>query len=173
MCIWLILLYHHKIRSINLSSCCHIFRGCVPEVVVTSNAASFIYIPGKLGLYLLLWCVQIIEYNLAQGSYCFFAYYTTSLSSLCRSIWRCWTSKMLIRYILFRVCVLVNSPIYLSCIFHMGLCVFSSPISFMTIVRIHILYLIIIIKSEVWPICHCLRLGHETMTCAVCLSILL
>ena len=35
------------------------------------------------------------------------------------------------------------------------------------------LCLIIIIKSEVWTITHCLGLGHETMVCAVCLSILL
>ena len=30
---------------------------------------------------------------------------------------------------------------------------------------------IAIIKSEVWPICHCLELGHETKVCAVCLFI--
>ena len=41
----------------------------------------------------------------------------------------------------------------------------------MMVVRIQVLYLIIIIKSEVWPICHCLGFGHETMACAVCLSI--
>ena len=34
-------------------------------------------------------------------------------------------------------------------------------------------YLIIIIKSKVWPICHCLGLDNETMVCAVCLSICL
>ena len=28
-----------------------------------------------------------------------------------------------------------------------------------------------IIISDVWPICHCLGLGHETMVCGVCLSI--
>ena len=33
--------------------------------------------------------------------------------------------------------------------------------------------LIIIIKSEVWTIIHCLVLGNETMICAVCLSIFL
>ena len=33
--------------------------------------------------------------------------------------------------------------------------------------------LFIIIKSEVWSIIHCLVLGHETMVCAVCLSIFL
>ena len=37
--------------------------------------------------------------------------------------------------------------------------------------RGNILGLIIIIKSEVWTITHCLGLGHETMVCAVCLSI--
>ena len=34
-----------------------------------------------------------------------------------------------------------------------------------------LLYLIIIIKSEVWTITHCLGLGHETMVCAVCRSV--
>ena len=34
-------------------------------------------------------------------------------------------------------------------------------------------YLIIIIKSEIWLICHCLGLGHETMICTLCLSIVL
>ena len=35
------------------------------------------------------------------------------------------------------------------------------------------LIIIIIIKSEVWNMCHCLWLGHETMVCAVCLSMFL
>ena len=39
--------------------------------------------------------------------------------------------------------------------------------------NIYILCLIIIIKSEVWTITHCLGLGNETMVCAVCLSIFL
>ena len=39
--------------------------------------------------------------------------------------------------------------------------------------RGYILCLIIIIKSEVWTITHCLGLGHETMVCAVCLAIFL
>ena len=61
----------------------------------------------------------------------------------------------------------------LSIIQYVGLCVFSLPISFVMIERIYILCLIIIIKSEVWTITHCLGLGHETMVCAVCLSIFL
>ena len=56
---------------------------------------------------------------------------------------------------------------------YMGLCVFSSSIFLMMIVKIRILYLIVIIKPDVWPVCHCLGLSHETMVCAVCLSIFL
>ena len=64
----------------------------------------------------------------------------------------------------------------LSIIQYVGLCVFSLPIiSFVMVERIYMLCLIIIIKSEtcVWTITHCLGLGHETMVCAVCLSIFL
>ena len=34
-------------------------------------------------------------------------------------------------------------------------------------------HLIIIIKSEIWPITHCLGFSHETMVCAVCTSLFL
>ena len=39
--------------------------------------------------------------------------------------------------------------------------------------NIYTLCLIIIIKSEVWTIIHCLGLGHETMVCDICLAIFL
>ena len=60
-------------------------------------------------------------------------------------------------------------PLYImwGCIF------FSLPISLVMIERINILCLIIIIKSEVWTITHCLGLGHETVVSAVCLTLLL
>ena len=49
---------------------------------------------------------------------------------------------------------------------------FSLPIFPMMIVRICELYLnIITIKFEMWPICHCSGLSHETMVSAVCLYI--
>ena len=54
-----------------------------------------------------------------------------------------------------------------------GAVCFHSPISLVMIERIYILCLIIIIKSEVWTITHCLRSGHETMLSTVCLSIFL
>ena len=63
----------------------------------------------------------------------------------------------------------------LSIIFHAiyGLFVLNLLIYLVTIVRIHVLYLIAIIKPEVWTICHCLGLGYETVAYAVCLSIYL
>ena len=39
--------------------------------------------------------------------------------------------------------------------------------------REYLLCLIVIIKSEVWSIIHCLGLGHETMVCAICFCIFL
>ena len=88
-------------------------------------------------------------------------------------IWRHWAYKMPVRYNLSRVWVRLSIFSQLSIIQYVGLCVFSLPISFVMIERIYILCLIIFIKSEVWTITHCLGLGHETMVCAVCLSIFL
>ena len=97
--------------------------------------------------------------------------YTISLSSLCKLIWRHWTYKMPVRYILSSVWVRLSIFSPLSIIHYVGLYVFSLLISLVMIERMHILCLIIIIKSEVWSITHCLGLGHETMVSAQCLSI--
>ena len=101
--------------------------------------------------------------------------YTISLSSLCKLIGRYWTYKMPVRYTVFcRVWVRLSIFSPLSIIQYVGLYVFSLPIFLVMIERIYILCLIIIIiKSEVCTITHCLRLGHETMVSAVCLSIFL
>ena len=96
-----------------------------------------------------------------------------SLSLLCKIIWRHWNYKMPVRYILSSVWVRLSIFSPLSIIQYVGLYVFSLPISVVMIERIYILCLIIIIKSEVWTITHCLGLGHETMVSAVCLSIFL
>ena len=58
---------------------------------------------------------------------------------------------MLIRYILSSVCLRLSQFPQLSFMQYTGLCVLSLPI-FVMIVRIGVLYLIIIIKSEVWNI---------------------
>ena len=88
-------------------------------------------------------------------------------------IWRHWTYEMPVRYNLSSVWVRLSIFSQVFIIQYVGLCVFSLPISYVMIERIYILCLIIIIKSEVWTITHCLGLGHETMVCAVCLSIFL
>ena len=87
-------------------------------------------------------------------------------------IWRHWTYKMPVRYNFSSVWVRLSIFSQFSIIQYAGLCVFSLPIPFVMIERIYMLCLIIIIKSEVWTT-HCLGLGHETMVCAVCLSIFL
>ena len=67
--------YHDHIGSINLSHCCNIFHGCVPEVVVSLYAVVHIH-PGTAGLYFfyhctVLWCAQILGYIIAWLSYSF------------------------------------------------------------------------------------------------------
>ena len=173
--------HHHQIGSINLSHCCHIFPrlcawgGCT---IICCRFHICIYIYSGTAWFCffyycaVLWCVQIIKYIMAWWSNSFAHYVTSSSSSssLCRCIWRYWTYKMFVSYILLIVCLRLSQFSQLSFIQYMGLCVFSLPIYLMMIVRIYVLYLIIVIKSEVWPICHCLGLGHETK---VCLSIFL
>ena len=78
-----------------------------------------------------------------------------------------------ITYTLSSVCLRLSKFSQLSFMQYMELCVFSLSIYLMTIVRIHVLYLIIIVKLKLWPISHCLGLGHETIVYAVCLSIFL
>ena len=70
---------------------------------------------------------------------------------------------MLVSSVRLRLCQFSQSSFML----YIRLCVLSSPISVMMIVRIPLLDLVIIIKSEVWPNYHCLGLGHETIVCAV------
>ena len=99
--------------------------------------------------------------------------YIISLSSLCKLIWRHWTYKMPVRYILSSVWVRLGIFSPFSIIQYVGLYVFSLPIPLVMLEIIYILCLTIIIKSEVWTITHCLGLGRETMVSTVCLSIFL
>ena len=84
-----------------------------------------------------------------------------------------WTYKMPVRYNLWSVWVRFSILSQLSITHYVGLCVFSLPFSLVMIERIYKLCLIIIIKSEVWTITHCLGLSHVTMVCAVRLPIFL
>ena len=87
------------------------FRGCVSEMVVLSySVIYYIYIPGTLGPCFHYWCSV---YGICKwsdtlwpvGCVRLFADYTISLSSLCRLIWKHWTTKMLVRYMMPSVCL--------------------------------------------------------------------
>ena len=84
-------------------------------------------------------------------------------------LWMHWTTKMLVVYVLPNVCLRLRQLSQLSFIDIWG-CVCSVS-QFSCDGRKNVCtYLIIIIKSEVWFINHCLGLGHQTMICAVCLT---
>ena len=87
-------------------------------------------------------------------------------------IGRHWNYKMPVRYVLSSVWVRLSIFSQLSIIQYMG-CVFSVYPLPLWWLKEYILSLIIIIKSDVWTIIHCLGLGHKTMVCAVCLYILM
>ena len=138
--------YHNQIGSIHLSHCCHIFRGCVSEMFVLPYfVIYYIYICGTLGPCFNYWCsvYWCSVYGICKwsdtlwpaGRVLLFADYTISLSSLCRLIWRHWTNKMLVRYMLPNVCLRLRQFSQLSFIQYMGLCVFSLPNSPVLIVR--------------------------------------
>ena len=152
------------------------FRGCVPGMFVTSYSVTYcIYVPGKPGICFHYYCAVYDECKFSDtfwlaGRIRLFLQYTISLSSLCKLIWRHWINKMLVRYILSSVWARLSIFSPLSIIQYVGLYVFILPISPVMIERIYILCLIIIIKSEVWTITHCLGLGHETMVSDVCFS---
>ena len=151
------------------------FRGCVPEMFVTSHSVTYcIYIPGFCFHY---YCAVYDECKYSDTFWLanrvrLFVHCTIPLSSLCKLIWGHWTYTMPVRYILSSVWIRLSIFSQLSIIQYMGLCVFSLPIS-LVMMREYTLCLSIIIKSEVWNILHCLGLGHETMVCAVCRFIFL
>ena len=146
-------------------------------VVLSYSVIYYIYIPGTLGPCFHYWCSV---YGICKwsdtlwpvGRVRLFADYTISLSSLCRLIWKHWTTKMLVRYMMPSVCLRLRQFSQLSLYSLYGAVSSAYPI-LLWWSRECVLYLIIIIKPEVWIINHCLGLGHETMVCAVCLTMFL
>ena len=144
---------------------CHILTliytiGCMPEMFVTSYSVTYcIYTPGKPGICFHHCCAVYDECKYSDSFWLadrtrLFVQYTISLSSLCKLIWRHWTYKMPVRYILSSVWVRLSIFSLLSIIQYVGLYVFRLPISVVMIEIIYILCLIII-KSEVWTFTHC------------------
>ena len=110
---------------------------------VTSYSVTYcIYIPGKPGFYSHYYCAVYDECKYLDtfwlaDRFRLFVHYPISLSSLCKLIWRHWTYKMPVRYILSSVWVRLSTFSQLSIIQYMGLCVFSLPISLVMIERIY------------------------------------
>ena len=165
---------------IHLSHCFHIFPWLCAWDVLLHHILSLILYTFRENREFVF--ISIVQFMMSANSRILFGlqivfvclYITPSHYHHCANfIWRHWTYKMPVRYNLSSVWVRLSIFSQLSIIQYVGLCVFSLPISFVMIGRMYILCLIIIIKSEVWTIPHCLGLGHETMVCAVCLSIFL
>ena len=121
------------------------FRGCVPEMFVTSYSVTYcIYVPGKPGVCFHYFCAVYDECKYSDTFWIaditrLFVQYTISLSSLCKLIWRHWTYKMPVRCILSSVWVRLSMFSSLSIIKYVGLCVFSLPISLVMIGRVYTL----------------------------------
>ena len=115
------------------------------------------------------WCCQIIEYIMSRWPYSYVCTLHHIIIIIIQTNLK--VLNLLVSYSLPSVCLRLSQFSQLSFMQYMGLCVSSLPISFMVIVKIYELYLIIVIKPEEWHTCHCLGLCHETMVCAVCLSI--
>ena len=144
--------------------------------VTSYSVTYYIYVPGKPEICFHYYCAVYDECKYSDTFWLadrtrLFGQYTISLSSLCKLIWRHWNYKIIVRYILSSVWVRLSifSPYPL---YNMWGCMFTVYPFLLWWLREYeyILCLIIINKSEVWTITHCLGLGHETMVSAVCLS---
>ena len=148
-------------------------------VVLSYSVIYYIYIPGTLGPCFHYWCSV---YGICKwsdtlwpvGRVRLFADYTISLSSLCRLMWKHWTTKMLVRYLMPSVCLRLRQFSQLSlyslygavCLQLTQFCDDRENVYFILLSSSNR-------KYESWIINHCLGLGHETMVCAVCLTMFL
>ena len=119
-------------------------RGCVPEMFVTSySVTNCINVSGKPGICFHYYCAVYDECKYSDtfwlaNSTRLFVQNTISWSSLCKLIWRHWSYKMPVKYILSSMWVTLSIFSPLSIIQYVGLYVFSLPISLVVIERIYI-----------------------------------
>ena len=170
--------YDHQIGGINLTHY-HIFPWLCAWDVCYIIFCHLLHIhsekTGILFSLLLcsLWWVQLVGYVLAPRLCSFVCTLHHIIIIIVQTfIWGHWIFKMPVRYILSSVWVRLRIFSQLSTAHYMAyvFSVYPFPLWWL---REYTLCLIIIIKSEVWTIIHCLGLGHETMLCAVSLSIFL
>ena len=87
--------------------------------------------------------ITIVQFMMSSNIIRLFVHNTISLSSLCKLIWRHWTYKMPVRYILSSVWMRLSTFSQLSIRQYMGLCVFSLPISIVMIEMYHIYFVLL------------------------------
>ena len=101
------------------------FRGCVPEMFVTSYPVTYcVNVPGKPRICFHYHCaVYECKYSdtFWLASTRLFVQYTIALSALCKLIWGHWIDKMPVRYILSSVWVRLSIFSPLSIIQYVGL----------------------------------------------------
>ena len=106
------------------------------------------YISGKTGICFHYHCAVYDECKYSDTFWLadrtrLFVQYTISLSSLCKFIWRHWTYKMPVWYILSSLWLRLSILSPLSIIQYVGLYVFSLPISLVIIERIYIYFVLL------------------------------
>ena len=179
-------LYHHKLLISHTNTHTHAHTHTHTYIYMYVYIYIYIY-PWKVGFCVsnycaVLWCAQIMEHIIAWwpvvAVICTLNYLIIIIID---HHWSCIIIRTFLKFLncsnaclldyVSCVCLRLGQFSQLSFMQYMGLCVLRLHISLIMIYKIPVLGCIIIIKSEVWPICHCLGLGHETMVCEVCLSI--
>ena len=134
---------HHQSGSINLSYCCHFLwfcAGCGCNIICCRCRRY----PRKAGFGVFHYCTvlrhaQISECIMVRWSYSLYLPITLPHYHHYVNVWRCFTSKMFVMYILSSVCLRLRIFSQLYFMQYTGLCVFSLPTSLVMIVRIRVL----------------------------------
>ena len=158
--------YYHQIGSINLTLCYHIF-----PLLCTCGVCYIIF------------CHLLHIHSEKTGSNSrmrfglqivfVYLYITSSHYHQCANFPEDIGLIKCLSYIFCRVCEWDQAYSLSYPLYNILGCVFSDYPSLLWWLKKYILCLIIIIKSTVLTITHCVRLGQEIMVCAVCLSIFL
>ena len=126
-------LYHHKLA--------------VPYIYIYISQESFV---SFLYYCAVLWCAQIIKYITAWQSYSLIQTLHYPIIIIMQMYLKYWTSKMLVRYVLFSVCLRLSELSQLPFMQYMELYVFSLPISLVLIVRICACMYYMLSSSSSW-----------------------
>ena len=169
--------YHHQIGSINLTHCCHFFRGCLRSLL--HNILSLIaYTFRENRNFVVIFIVQFVmsannrmHFGLQIVFVCLYItpshYHHCANLSEDNELIKCMSDIFCPMCKIKHIFPVILYTIYGAICFRFF---YQFPLWWL---REYTLCLIIIIKSEVWTIIHCLGLGHEGMAYAVCLYIFL